>query len=554
MSANESDQTVAQGIDEEAQVAADEAPAIVDPEAELDAIKAEARSDAEQSAQESLDRSLVNLGIVAFDGSSSDNTTSNLLINEELRKHFRRDTYVLIDDTEQGIEFLGRVVEGPFYSPHEIGNDSAITRTTLLNPERTQFRPTYYAQGTIEILGAIRDGERVVPTPTRPRPYSTTSIFPAKRLQRMLGLEGEFNIGHLLGYDAVAVRANAASKNFLPRNVGVFGTIGSGKSNTTQVLMEEATAAGWAVVVIDVEGEYVRMNEATDDLELRRMLVGDYQLQPAGVSDFRVYVPASGASDADAPISFKVPISRVEPHVVADILEFSEPQQRMFLQLVSCAQKRARQAGASRQGPFAAGGQQAPARGPYTLQDLIDGLDEDNNYPLLDKKPAPHEHSTASALRSKLISLGMSRMLDWKATSKVAQLPTLDLLVGGRLSVVDVSETDDRARGIAIAYILNALFDEVIRTDVNQEIPSSGVPRPPVLVVIEEVHTFISRATVQRMRAVLDQLQIISRRGRKRWWAWPSSPSSRGTCRTSFSSSRTRASSTSSSRPRTWRR
>src|SRR4029077_17729719 len=44
-----------------------------------------------------------------------------------------------------------------------------------------------------------------------------------------------------------------------------------------------------------------------------------------------------------------------------------------------------------------------------------------------------------------------------------------------------------------------------------------GQPRPPVLVVIEEVHTFVSRASASRMRAVLDQLQVISRRGRKRW-------------------------------------
>src|SRR5690606_29091667 len=40
---------------------------------------------------------------------------------------------------------------------------------------------------------------------------------------------------------------------------------------------------------------------------------------------------------------------------------------------------------------------------------------------------------------------------------------------------------------------------------------------PPVLVVIEEVHTFVSRAAAPKMRAVLDSLQVISRRGRKRW-------------------------------------
>ena len=40
---------------------------------------------------------------------------------------------------------------------------------------------------------------------------------------------------------------------------------------------------------------------------------------------------------------------------------------------------------------------------------------------------------------------------------------------------------------------------------------------PKVLVVIEEVHTFVSKQSVDKMKSVLDSLQTISRRGRKRW-------------------------------------
>jgi DNA helicase HerA-like ATPase len=42
-------------------------------------------------------------------------------------------------------------------------------------------------------------------------------------------------------------------------------------------------------------------------------------------------------------------------------------------------------------------------------------------------------------------------------------------------------------------------------------------PRPKVLVVIEEVHTFVSRSNAVKMRSVLDNMQVITRRGRKRW-------------------------------------
>jgi len=511
----------------DAEAAADEVPAtasgevlapapgelIDDERAEVAAIDAAAESLASAAIQSSL----VSLGFIGFDAGGVDNQTTGALASADRRKDFKRDVYVGIRDPEQDVEFLGRVVDGPYHSPHEISADSAISRTTVLHPERTKFRASYYVHGAIEVLGEIQAGERVVPTATRPRPYSEVYVYPADRLRTMLGLDGSFNIGHLMGYDAVEVAADAASKSFLPRNVGVFGTVGSGKSNTTQVLMEEALDAGWAVVVVDVEGEYVQMNEPTDDAALRGILRDKFGLAPEGRPDFQVYVPSAGRSEAARPIAFKVPVAEVQPEIIADIVEFSEPQVRMFGTITAAAIRAARPARApGRLGVLggAIGGQ--PTAPAYSLQDLIDGLDEDQGFPLLGGPPRGAELPTASTLRSKLTSLGRSGMLDWNGTSAVPILPIRDLLRPGRLSVLDVSETDDRSRNIAISYLLQALFEQVIATDVGETMPGGG-SRPRLLVVIEEVHTFVSRATAGRMRSVIDQLQVISRRGRKRW-------------------------------------
>lgn len=484
----------------------------------------EQRARDEKAAAAAIRDSLVQLGSVDFDAGATDNASTGVKVPADRRKHFRRDVYVGIRDPEQDTEFLGRIVEGPFHSPHEVSPDSAITRTTVLHPERTKFRPSYYVYGTIEILGELVEGERVVPTPTRPRPYSETYIFPDTRLQKLLDIEGDLLLGQLMGYSGVEVRTKSDNKNFLPRNVGVFGTVGSGKSNTTQVLMEEALGAGWAVVVIDVEGEYVRMHEQTDDTYLARLLENDYGVHPEGVSNFRVYVPTSGRSEAASPRQFKVPISGLEQEITADILEFSEAQVRMYGTVTAEAtrQNSAGQDRGGRRGVFGgtqqSGSSTQPAR-PFTLQDLVNGLEEDQNqnFPLIPRISST-ERPTAGTLRSKLTHLGRSGMLDWDATSGVPELPVDDLLVGGRLSVLDVSETDDRSRNIAIAYTLQALFDRVIQTPRGERAPSGQV-RPPVLAVIEEVHTFVSRTTASKMRAVLDNLQIISRRGRKRWMA-----------------------------------
>jgi uncharacterized protein len=498
------------------------------PEATTDGDHEREPSAEEQEAQvvaadQAVRASLVTLGFVNFDSTGGDNATSDAMVSEERRHLFHRDIYVGIRDTEQRLEFLGRIVEGPFHAPHEISVDSALSRVTVLHPDRTRFRPTYYVHGTVEILGEITDAGGLVPTSTRPRPYSEIQIFPAERLREMLGIDGEFYIGHLMGYQAVRVHADIESKNFLPRNVGVFGTVGSGKSNTTQVLMEEALAAGWAVVVVDVEGEYVRMDEASDDSRLIVLMRERFGIEPAGVRDFRVYVPSRGGSDAARPIHFKVPVSAIEPEIISNILEFSEPQSRMFERAVGAAPRWVQQQAGGRQAPpnrlgnlAGAQPQGAPQARPFTLQTLIDGLVEANSQTPLLGQLAPAEISTAWALRSKLMGLGGSQVLDWNATSSVPELPANDLLVAGRLSVIDVSETADRSRNITISYVLQALFERVSDTEVDAPM-SNGQPRPKVLVIIEEVHTFVSRQSVSKMRAIVDQLQIISRRGRKRW-------------------------------------
>jgi len=258
------------------------------------------------------------------------------------------------------------------------------------------------------------------------------------------------------------------------------------------------------------------MNEPINDPGLVGILSREYQLPPKEVDDFRVYVPTSGSSAATASIPFKIPISALYPEVVADILEFTEAEVRVFGMVTAQA---ARRYGSATSSPDES---EQPPR-PYNLQHLIDGLIEGptmSGNPTIDLLPLANAHdvSTAGVMRSKLLHLGRSDMLDWRATSDIPELPLHEFLVGGRLSVLDVSETDDRSRNIAIAYVLQELFRRVIATPKGEPM-ASGQPRPPLLVVIEEVHTFVSRAAAPKMRAVLDSLQIISRRGRKRWMA-----------------------------------
>ena len=467
------------------------------------------------SAEEAVQNPLFSgrLGRVDFDDGGADNTTSQAVVSADHQNSFRREVYVSLKDTEQNLEFLGRIVQGPFHLPHKAAAGSAKSKTTRPSSAQTKQKPAYAVYGHIEVLGELLHGERVIPTLTRPRPYSEITIFPPERLARLLEIEGDMLIGSLMGYEEhqIDVRVGTGNKNFLPLNIGIFGTVGSGKSNTVQVLVEEASRAGWACVVIDVEGEYVRMDEPEVHPDMTLILRENYAIAPEGVRDFQVFVPSSGSSEAVQPARFKVPIAELDISIISDILEFSEPEYRMYERAVEATQR----AYSPNPTPDSqADDEPAGPPYPYTLEDLIGVLSHSAFYTRLSE----HEKITASTLRSKLFyTLGRSGMLDWTPTEATPYLPVDDLLVGGRVSVLDVSETDDRSRNIAIAYVLQSLFDRVTETAVGEALPHTGVPRPKVLVVIEEVHTFVSKQSVDKMKSVLDSLQTISRRGRKRW-------------------------------------
>ena len=72
-------------------------------------------------------------------------------------------------------------------------------------------------------------------------------------------------LGWSVGYRNVIVNVPSDKKAVLPRHLAVLGTTGGGKSTTMAGLIQQAQAAGMAVILLDVEGEYTHLHEPTDD-------------------------------------------------------------------------------------------------------------------------------------------------------------------------------------------------------------------------------------------------------------------------------------------------
>jgi DNA helicase HerA-like ATPase len=407
-----------------------------------------------------------------------DSTNENVVIRVPTlaRPHAVRGRFVKIVDKLRGTRFLGRVIAGPFFPD---GPDGDI-------------------RVKVEIEGELT-GRRATDTHDRPAAGSPVRALTAERVGELLGCAGEMRLGTQSGWDAVSVALSARSKDVLPRNVGIFGTVGSGKSNTAQVLIEEAAAAEWAVVVIDVEGEYVEMDEPVERTELEAVLA-KHDRRPQGIRDFDVIHPASCASERVDSRAFTLRLADFETPVVTELIQATKPERNALMDCVEHFQTK------------------VWTRTPTTEADRLTALL--NPSPKADRLFTVQQlydraRERASKTTDLFDYLGLSTKLLWLINSGAfdqQNMPSLDpvgMLTPGKVTVLDVSVANETVKNLATADLLRKVFaDKVLREDA-----------PPTLVVVEEAHSFISREKALTMQATLEMLRNVTRRGRKRWLA-----------------------------------
>src|SRR5205807_4380803 len=132
----------------------------------------------------------------------------------------------------------------------------------------------------------LADGS-LAPPRLRPLPHSPAYLLDDADTARLLRAGGDLRLGLAAGHDSLVVGVPSDAKAVLPRHTAILGTTGGGKSTTVAGLVRQAQAAGMAVILLDVEGEYTHLHEPTDD---PRMLSGlrERGLSPGGVPAARM--------------------------------------------------------------------------------------------------------------------------------------------------------------------------------------------------------------------------------------------------------------------------
>jgi DNA helicase HerA-like ATPase len=389
---------------------------------------------------------------------------------------------------------------------------------------------------------------------------------------------GDLRLGLVAGHRSVVVRVPSDQKAVLPRHLAILGTTGSGKSTTVGGLVHQAQAAGMAVILLDVEGEYTHLHEPADHPRMRAALA-ERGLEPAGVPAERVSLYHLVGRDTVNPHHphvrpFSLQFARLSPYAAADILGLSDPQAQRFFKAYDIAKEVLRDLGVF---PERNAGPQEHAR----QERLAMELDEfERGYPrlalglLLDvvaacrdlaerssaeghargKRPVPgtEEPTPAgftpssavlrtpegqAALRRRVHSMdAQGNAISWRAllgrlgrlnrlkvfdTPRARPLVYKELLRPGGVSIVDLSDaTVSELNNLVIADLLRGVQEAQERAYREYERgggEGGGAPPPRVLIIIEEAHEFLSAERAEKTQHLFAQVARIAKRGRKRW-------------------------------------
>ncbi len=457
------------------------------------------------------------IGFIHFDKPNiKSNRVEGLVIKENSSKLLRNKFIKIVNALKDGKEFIGRILEGPFFQPEDVSRDSALAQVSILRGEEFPIPPNFYASIVIEIIGELDNNEEIRSTSSRPVPQSRILELDDKTINSILGLDkGNLIFGKLEGYSKVDVKFDSKKISIIPRNIGIFGTVGSGKTNTSQVLIEELAEREsddkWAVIVLDVEGEYTKMNEAkeqTSSYELG-LLKNKYNMFPRGIKDFHVLKLSKHDSAIQSAEEITINVDQIDEYVLAEILQTTEPQTNALFAIIDYLNTNKRKKQPSND-PFL-----SSSKNGYTLNDIISKIDEQLRFKkdTKDKETTQDESLTTKSslrpLKRKLSALKRTNAFDDESASSIN--PDL-FLKPGRVTVIDLSYTGDNEKNLLTAQLLSRIFRAK-----KEDGRTGKATYPKTMIVIEEAHTFISKERKDKMKETIAMLKEIARRGRKRW-------------------------------------
>jgi DNA helicase HerA-like ATPase len=358
----------------------------------------------------------------------------------------KKDGFVIIEDAKRRFKLVGQVID----IMNKVEILTASSREQILRRGRKAEdiikeafnRPDFFkVYAKVKLLYKVENGGRISAVDTSPTDTSPVFLGDGQTLAEVLGFSKEPRksvcLGFLYAHPEVSVCLDL--NEMLAHHIAIFGQTNSGKSYATGVIIEEAVSKGVPVVVFDHLGEYLSMAEAVDGGK--------------GLDIIRV------APRDDLFIDFEDVMKAPQ---ILTTLGVTDAQ----LNLLRDAYSEAKDHGLKGLGAV--------------------------KWLLSDEKTQKGQKGVKKRLyligRSRGYSTATVDGLRWKLEALLStgifgdKLNVSGLVSPGRLTVVDLSATDIPINSLVIGTLLYKLLE----ARKNNEIP-------PVVVVIEEAHNYITR-------------------------------------------------------------
>lgn len=489
-------------------------------------------------------------GRTLFDTPHSEDGTLLTVFPQERFGCWRSQALAHIESTEDNRTYLAQVVRGPYAAP--IGLPSAAPALVITQVENALFTPPYHGWVELSILGEVRDGQVIVPL-YRPRPNSRVRLLTPEQTRAALNCDGDLRLGLAVGHPDLPVGLRSTEKHHIPRHTLAVGTTGSGKSTFLAGWVEKLAAAGFCVLILDVEGEYTAINEPASSPKILPALQAR-GLEPAGLAHSYLLVPTNAAVSNPAHPAirrFCIDFANISPFVAVELLQGNEAQSDRFHAAYDAAGELVTRLGlvpnadrhrealrlwddaetgypdlrlahvldmAEAAAAVACGDDAVPER--YLHDDGFKAHPE----PLMEKarevkKRFGHAGSWRKTV-SLIAALYRSGLFDRSGVSasrdgqKITSLDYRKMLGPGRVLLFDLAGLDAPShRNLAISDVLRGVMEA---QDALYE-AAAAEDKPKTVIVIEEAHEFVSANRVKQMPTLFEQIQRIARRGRKRW-------------------------------------
>jgi uncharacterized protein len=498
------------------------------------------------------------IGRTMFDLPGSQDNTVTVLLGKDSAQASPAQALVRIVSRPDGRRYLGVVTAGPFAEPDSLRGDSTVL--VAVATRGGDYLPPYHGRVQVTLLGEQLADGALTPPRLRPLPHSPVYRLSDAESAAVLKAGGDLRLGLAVGHEAVVVGVPSGSKGVLPRHTAILGTTGGGKSTTVAGLVQQAQAAGMAVVLLDVEGEYTFLHEPTDNERMRAGLK-ERGLKPrglpAGQTALYHLVGRETANPAHPTLrTFSLQFARLSPYTVMEMLELNDAQKDRFLYAYDLAKALLRDLGIFPVKEATPEARERQERLLLTLDEFERGhprltlslfLDvvgfckaavnrttftphnevfrSDEGKAALKKRLDPKEMPGSVSSWGKVLSV-LWRMHRLKVFDRHGAggkfLTYRELVQPGRVSVVDLSDSGmAELTNITIADLLRGTQEaqeEAYRAYEKARAEGQAASAPPrVLLIIEEAHEFLSEDRVSKTPILFQQVARVAKRGRKRW-------------------------------------